>query len=80
VSDLTTLEEKHKTAVLEKKELEEKIAELNKELHEAKLKLEKIGTEEASLRTRVDLRKSQSKLLDDRLSKGWKDEPQEAGQ
>uniref|UniRef100_A0A7S1Y2N4 GOLD domain-containing protein n=1 Tax=Grammatophora oceanica TaxID=210454 RepID=A0A7S1Y2N4_9STRA len=76
-TDLSDVAVKHSSAVARKKDLEDKIAKLNQELHEAKQQLEMVATEESDLKTRVDLRKGQTALLEERLTRGWIDEPEE---
>lgn len=72
--DLESATQRLGTASTQKKALEADIAELTKSLAEKKTRFEDVSKEESWLKTRVELRTQQAKLLKQRLDKGWKDE------
>ena len=61
-------------AVKEKKTLTSTIARLEKELEQQKKSLDAVEKEEDFLKSRIELRTTQSKMLNDRINNGWEDE------
>lgn len=72
--DLNSAKQRLEAATAQKSSLESEIAKLNKLLAEQKKSLEVVEKEDNWLKTRVDLRVKQLKLLDNRLENGWPDE------
>merc|ERR1712176_414 len=68
--DLNSAKQRLEAATAQKSSLESEIAKLNKLLAEQKKSLEVVEKEDNWLKTRVDLRVKQLKLLDNRLENG----------
>lgn len=61
-------------AIKEKQTLMSTIARLEKELNQKKKSLDAVEKEEDFLNSRIELRTTQSKMLNDRINNGWDDE------
>ena len=75
--DLDSAKQRLEAATQQKTSLKDDIEKLAKELEEKKKSLQVATKEESWLKERVQLRKDQHKLLEDRLTNGWNDEPTE---
>ena len=75
--DLKSAEQRLEAATQQKTNLATEIEKLAKELEEKKKSLQVATKEEKWLKERVSLRKDQRKLLQDRLTNGWDDEPEQ---
>jgi chromosome segregation ATPase len=76
--DLKSAQERFKKATMQKTALALKLEQLQQELEQQKRQLEVLHKEEEWLKKRVELRTKQKKLLEERLTKGWNDEPAES--
>jgi len=79
MEDLDSAKQRLITVMTQKKELENDLRILMKSLEEKKVLMEEAAKESSWLQTRVDLRVTQASMLNDRLTKGWPDEPKANG-
>ena len=63
-----------RSAVQQRKYMENELAEMKKLLEQKKKELEKATKDEQELQQRLVLREEQKRLLNERLNNGWEDE------